>query len=605
MIQSTQRNAKQRPIAILLSGLLAILLTLTSCSTEKPGQGNNNNDKPASSGASRNFGADQSYDLPPKGNFHTLTGVTGSIPTNLGYLNDLIMLPGAIYNWQNQDYYYLLADDSSTLSDDGLTFDYKVRSGLKWSDGSALTAKDVYGTFMLRYSMQLPLYKYLEKVEMTDDETIQFTLNKPAPIAIYWILRERPASMAQYGDLVDQAEKAFNEKTAADSESVKQLSSSISTISIDDPLVSGPFQINRKNMTNSQLQLTKNEHGYKADKINYDTITVHSGSTETITPLVLSGDIHYATDGFPIATTKQFEQQGYDVRRPPTYVGPALYFNYNKLPEFSDVRVRQAFAYFLNRDQMGTLSLGESGKGVKQLAGISDTLVEQWVDADNQKKLTDYALDPAKAESLLNDAGWKKQGGKWLKPDGSPAKYDLTFPGDYVDWAAVGQSLAEQANAFGIQVTPIGADSSQQEVDVQSGNFQLAIQAWGASNPFPTDSYIAAMFTFNEPQLGEGKGMGFDLNVETNALGRVDLKQEIENSAFGSEDELVQKTSRLAIAFNELLPIVPLVERYANTPVVTTKVEGVPQTSEWDQNSIYSDNPMTVFFYEGMLKPKG
>ena len=597
MTHTTARRGFGRCIVAAVSAVVATAMLLTGCSAAGRSPTGNN----AATG--RNFGADQSFDLPPKGNFHTLSGVTGSIPTNLGYLNDMIMLPGGIYNWEKQQYYYLLADESSALSPDGLTFNYKVREGLKWSDGSALTAKDVYNTFVMRYAMQQPVFNYIKDIELVDDSNVKFTLNSPAPIAVYWIMRERPASSAQYSAVVEDAAALFKKKAAPDSDEAKALSARIAEVKIDQPIVSGPFTINTSTMTNSQLTLILNNNGYRADKVGYDTITVHSGSTETITPLVLSGDVHYATDGFPVATTKQFEQQGYTILRPPTYTGPALFFNYNKLPEFKDKRVRQAFAFFLNRNEMGTISLGDSGKGVRYMTGLSDNAIEKWVTPEAASKLTAYDLDEARATQLLQEAGWTKNGNQWVTSEGKPAQYDLVFPGDYVDWAATGQSLAEQASAFGIKITPIGVDSSQQEVDVQGGNFQLAIQAWGASNPFPTDSYNATLINFNYPMLGEGKGTGFGLQVETDVLGPMNLEQEVRDSAFGTPEEQVAKTTRLAQAFNELLPVLPLVERFGNNPVVTNKVAGFPEKSDYYMNSFYSDNFVPVFFYEGMLSP--
>lgn len=596
MTHPTRRPGLRRRILAAMSAAVAATMLLAGCAT---GNGPADN----GSAAVRNFGADQSFDLPPKGNFHTLSGVTGSIPTNLGYLNDMIMLPGGIYNWEQQEYYHLLADESSTLSEDGLTFTYKVRSGLKWSDGSPVTSKDVYHTFAMRYSMQQPVFDYVEDIKVVDDSTLEFTLKAPTPIAVYWIMRERPASSAQYGEVVEEAADLYGKKVSPDSAEAKSLASRIAEIKIDTPIVSGPFTINTTTMTNSQLTLDLNKNGYRADSVGFDTITVHSGSTETITPLVLSGDVHYATDGFPVATAKQFEQQGYRILRPPTYTGPALFFNYAKLPEFQDKRVRQAFGFFLDRDKMGTLSLGESGKGVRFMTGLSDNAIENWVTPEAAEQLTAYDLDLERATQLLQEAGWTKNGDQWMTKEGKPAQYDLVFPGDYVDWAATGQNLAEQANAFGIKITPIGVDSSQQEVDVQEGNFQLAIQAWGASNPFPTDSYNATLINFNYPKLGEGKGMGFDLNVETDVLGTMDLEREVEESAFGQPEEQVAKTTRLAQAFNELLPVLPLVERFGNNPVVTTKVAGFPEENEFYMNSFYSDNFVPVFLYEGMLSP--
>jgi len=144
-------------------------------------------------------------DNPQGAHFPPLSGVTGSIPTNLGYLNDMIMLPGGIYNWEKQQYYYLLADESSALSPDGLTFNYKVREGLKWSDGSPLTAKDVYNTFVMRYAMQQPVFNYIKDIELVDDSNVKFALNSPAPIAVYWIMRERPTASAQYSAVVEDA----------------------------------------------------------------------------------------------------------------------------------------------------------------------------------------------------------------------------------------------------------------------------------------------------------------------------------------------------------------------------------------------------------------
>ena len=99
MTHTTPRRGLGRCVVAAVSAVVATAMLLTGCSAAGRSPTGNN-------AAGRNFGADQSFDLPPKGNFHTLSGVTGSIPTNLGYLNDMIMLPGGIYNWEKQQYYY-------------------------------------------------------------------------------------------------------------------------------------------------------------------------------------------------------------------------------------------------------------------------------------------------------------------------------------------------------------------------------------------------------------------------------------------------------------------------------------------------------------------
>jgi peptide/nickel transport system substrate-binding protein len=107
-------------------------------------------------------------------------------------------------------------------------------------------------------------------------------------------------------------------------------------------LASGPFQFDYGSITNSQLTLVKNPNGVNADQVLFDRLVIYNGETPDVTPLVLAGDVDYATHGFPPATEKAFQQQGLRIIRPPVYSGPALLFNLDKLPEFRDKRARQA-----------------------------------------------------------------------------------------------------------------------------------------------------------------------------------------------------------------------------------------------------------------------
>ena len=59
--------------------------------------------------------------------------------------------------------------------------------------------------------------------------------------------------------------------------------------------------------------------------------------------------------------------------RPPTYSGPAIYFNF-EIPEFNRKEVRQAIAHVINREENGIVSLGASGVAVQLMTGMSDNL---------------------------------------------------------------------------------------------------------------------------------------------------------------------------------------------------------------------------------------
>ena len=253
---------------------------------------------------------------------------------------------------------------------------------------------------------------------------------------------------------------------------------------------------------------------FAADKVGFDTIKVYAGEAASmITPLVLAKNVEYATHGFAVAEEKEFTRKDVRILRPPVYSGPALMFNLDKLPEFQDVRARRAVAHAIDRSANGTVALGESGVGVKSMVGFSDILVPDWLTEEERGKLDPYELDLDKAGQLLTKAGWRRQGAGWLKPDGSPARYELIYPAEWADWSTSGDNLARQLTDFGITVKGRGISATQQPIDVDKGAFELAIQAWGSGgHPHPHFSFVMVLFTHNIPVAANqgGKGMAFD-----------------------------------------------------------------------------------------------
>jgi peptide/nickel transport system substrate-binding protein len=322
---------------------------------------------------------------------------------------------------------------------------------------------------------------------------------------------------------------------------------------------------------------------------------------------MLQRKIDYATQAFPVATEEELVKKGYRILRPPTYSGPAIFFNYAKLPEFADKRARQALAHVIDRNQNGTVAEGKSGKGVQYMAGLSDTALPTWLSASDMAKLNKYEHDQQKATQLLTQAGWKKQGKNWVTPQGKKASYELLFSSDYADWSAAAKNLAGQLGAFGINIVLKGEQDVQQEVDVQASKYELAIQGWGSSgNPYPADSFRSALFTFNTPQLGPTqKGMDFPMTQTTDVVGKVDLEKVVVDAGIGADDAALKKnTTTAALAFNELLPIIPLWERFGNNPALISAVTGYPPDGDPIYgNSPYADNFTTILMLQGKLKP--
>jgi peptide/nickel transport system substrate-binding protein len=453
------------------------------------------------------------------------------------------------------------------------------------------------------------IWRYIDKVEAADDRTVRFHMSKPSTVVERYVLKLRIVSTKQYGDLAKKVQDLFAAGKDMDSPEGTALLDEIKNFRPQQILASGPFQFDYGSITNSQLTLVKNPNGVNADQVLFDRLVIYNGETPDVTPLVLAGDVDYATHGFPPATEKAFQQQGLRIIRPPVYSGPALLFNLDKLPEFRDKRARQALAYAIDRAQNGTVALGDSGKAVKYMAGFSDILVPDWIAQADLAKLNTYDHNPDRAAELLQQAGWRKNGDTWQTPEGKNAEYELLFPAEYADWSASAQNVADQLTRFGIKVAPRSVTYSQQPIEVDKGNFQLAIQAWGSTtNPHPHFAFVQDLFTHNIPIAANqgGRGMGFELKQKTDILGEVDLEQLVVDAGLGLDAEMQKaNVTKVALAFNELLPMIPLFERYGNNPVR----EGVrvqpwpPDNDPIYLNAPYGDNFAVMMIWTGRLKP--
>lgn len=573
--------------------------------TPKPGADGHN-----ASSTGGEFHAGTLYLPTPQGNYNCAGQPFVKVPNAIlfsGNYGDLVMLPSAFYHWKEQSWdLYLL--DSYKLDDSANTYTVNIKSGLTWSDGKSITAQDYLTTFWCQWVLGSPLWDYIDKIDAPDDHTFTMKMNQPAPVVERYLLHSNIIPTSQYGDIASQAQAAAK-STGTSAKPPSSLSTKLLDLQPKTYIASGPFNIDYSTMNNTQLTLIKNPKGYAADRVKFDKILIYNGETPAVTPLVLSKDIDYATNGFPVASAKQFESLGYEILKPPTYSGPALFMNYGKQPEFGDARVRQAFNYAIDHDQNGAAALGPSGKATKYYTGFSDFLVDDWIEPSGKSKLNDYGYDVDKAASLLESAGWKRTAKAWQLPNGKPAAYELLFPSDYADWSGAAHDLSDQLGKLGIPITLRGLVSTQQPTNIYKGDFQLAIQSWGnSSQPYPYFSFVAAFLDYNYTmsQSNGGKGMNYALRREVQGFGEVDIEKLINATGSGIDQKvLVANTTKLAQIFNTDLPIIPLFERLGNSPALDgVRVKNFPTNSDpLIQNSLYADNVVILSMLSGKLEP--
>ena len=531
------------------------------------------------------------YDLPPKGHYNYFAAA-GIILQGSIYI-DLFQPPMATWMWNDQKWAYQLAE-SSSLS--GNVFSVKLRPNLKWSDGTAFTSKDVVTTFTVGRMDSLTIWNYIEKVEADGDLGVKFTYKTPSSLGERNILRVSIRPDSVYGAIAKRAADLYTSGKTTASDEVKALRAEKENLR-PDPMSIGPYKIDKNSVTEAQMTMVRNDNGLFADKVNFDKVIIYQGETAQVTPLVLAGDVDYATHGFPLATDKAFVDAGIRVIRGPGYTGPAIFFHWEKAAAFQDKRLRQAVAYAINKDESAKVTYGDSAKPQKYMAGFSDNLVPQWLSSADLGKLNAYTYDVAKATQLMQAAGYAKgSDGIWAK-DGKKLEFELYFPSDFADWSSAADHAQKSLNTFGIKIVPRGAINSQQLPDVNAGNFQLAVRAWGIGQPHPQGSFIQDLRTHNI--TAAAGGMKYPLKQ-----GDVDFDALINQMGDGFDtNKQKDPVTKAALAFNDLLPVIPLWERYGNNPVNDKKrVKGwKPDGDPIYKNAFGTDNFTVLMIMNGTL----
>jgi peptide/nickel transport system substrate-binding protein len=540
------------------------------------------------------------YQVPPTGHWNSFA--PDGIPNGISIYWDLLEEPLARYKWADGQWVPLLASKWEVQAPDKFVV---TLNSATWSDGAAVTSKDVVATFDVGRLFNWTVFNYVDTVTAVDDTTVEFHMSKPSTLVQRLVLTTQIRAAATYSVISDKVAALVADGKDKETDEWKAVLKEATEFRPTSQIVSGPYSIDPASITDASLEMTLVPTAWNADKVNFGKIILYNGETPTVTPLVLSGDVDYATHGFPPATEKEYQAQGIRIIRAPTYSGPAIYFNHDVAP-LNKKEVRQAIAYSIKRDENGTVSLGDSGVNHKYMVGISDNLVPAWLDEATLGKLNTYDYDLAKAEELLTGIGFTKGAdGIWMDDTGKPLEFELSVPAEFADWSAAAENAAQQLNNAGFKITVRGVQFQQADKDRLAGAYTIAIGGWGAGNPHPTFSYQTPLFRYNYVESTTGKGMNFPM-AQTIDGAEVDLQALIVDSALGL-DEAEQKAAvaQVAVVFNDLLPIVPLWERYGNNPALDVRVTGYPADGDpIYKNAVYGDNFVVLMIQDGTLKAK-
>jgi len=545
------------------------------------------------------------YPIPPDGHLNTFAAGGPAGPgAGIGLYYRWVELPMAYYLAADANYEGWLAESWEFEGDQA--FVVHLRQDAMWSDGSPITADDLIGTYAIGRIMKWTDFNYVGEVEKVDDFTVRFTLENPSLVAQHIILRTPIRSMVTYGDLAQKALDLYASGEEIDSEAWQALQAEIGAFRPEAIIASGPYNYTLDDVGDSFMTLHWQPNSIFSDSVAFGDVKIWYGETEAVTPLVLDGEVSYATHGFPPATDQAMQEAGLRIIRAPYLYGAAVFINHDVYP-FSRPEVRQAMAMVIDREESAFLTKGLSAEPVHYMAGLADSLVDLWLSEEDKAELNTYDYNPEAAEELLLGIGFTRDdNGKWIDDQGNPVAAEYIFQAEWADYGAAAQHAVEQLNQFGFDITGRAVQWQQLDEDLKNGNFTLTVRSWGAASTFPFSQFNQVLHDWNYTGLPEGQtGINFPMEFEWNGE-QIDYAALIAETGAGLDPEAQRPAvAKAAKIFNDLLPVIPLSMALTNNPLNENLVSGAPPDDDpiWLNGGGAADNYITYLVMKGVLTP--
>lgn len=177
-----------------------------------------------------------------------------------------------------------------------------------------------------------------------------------------------------------------------------------------------------------------------------------------------------------------------------------LYINMKKAP-FDDVKVRQALNYALNRQQIVDTALeGVGGMPAKSIFPS----VMSWSIND---KINVVPPDEQKAKELLKEAGFDDTNGDgWLEYKGKPFELTIKTYTTRPQLKPAAEVIESQFESIGLKTSVIILESGAIETDMDKGDYDLTLYAWGVAPTGDPDYILSKHF---ESTGSEAKRTGY------------------------------------------------------------------------------------------------
>jgi len=343
---------------------------------------------------------------------------------------------------------------------DGKEITYTFPEGPTWWNGDALTAEDFYVGAELQRVID-GADSAFEGHELVDDYTVTRTFKKEAAPKLMksqaaGVFVDTPRSVynswfEKYQDASSESEK---ESVITD---LQKMKISLEDF-IDKGLGSGLYKLEEFN--SSESILTKYGDHELADKTNIDKVRMIPRGTGS--GLVENDKMDFIPKGFlpnsgniPSNLENQNEFAYFRTQK--------MSFNYQN-KHLAKLPVRRAIIHAIDQNPLvQTATQGKlKGTTTEVQTGLRSSIHDKFLGEGWTDKLIQYPVeaDVEGANKLMNDAGYSKEDGTWVGPDGEVVEFDLLVQSTETFQIGVMKRFSDQLESFGVKTNLQSVESN-------------------------------------------------------------------------------------------------------------------------------------------------
>jgi peptide/nickel transport system substrate-binding protein len=378
-------------------------------------------------------------------------------------------------------------------SNGGKTLTFTIRSGVKFSDGTPMTASDVAFTFNL----------------LIKNSTLASQAPGPTPLPVSAAAPNATTAVLTFSQ-PEYANLFLIGSTYILPEHIWQSQSNPATYGDANPVGTGPYEL--ASFSSQKVTFKQNPYYWQKSKVTVpEVIFPNYVSNTTANPALDSGQVGYA--GNDVANVSSDYLSANPDNHTWTSNQPwfadnnvvTLWPNATKAP-LNDPKVRLAVSAGINRQQLSAQGETDYEPPATSSSGLLLPTQGALLDPSYSNDIS-ATSNSAKVSQILTSDGYTKTGGKWMK-NGQPIKFSIEDPSSYTDYATDAQLIANQLNAEGFEVSFDGVQATQWYTDLAAGNFDAIIH-WSNQGPTPWDYFDYWMDNTLTAPIGKPAGADF------------------------------------------------------------------------------------------------